>query len=46
MAMAGRRIVWWIVALIMLLLIFAWIDGGEEPVHEIVQPVELPDAAA
>jgi hypothetical protein len=46
MAMTSRRIVWWVAALIMLLLIFAWIDGGEEPVREIIQPVELPGAAA
>jgi hypothetical protein len=45
MAMAGRRIVLWVAVLVVLLLIFAWIDGGEEPVHEIVQPVELPGAA-
>ena len=23
----------------------AWIDGGEEPLHPIAQPVELPEAA-
>jgi hypothetical protein len=27
------------------LLTFAWIDGGEEPIHPIVEPVELVPAA-
>ena len=27
------------------LLTFAWIDGGEEPIHPIVVPVELVPAA-
>lgn len=43
--MAGGRIVWLVAALLVLLLAFAWIDGGEVPVREIIQPVDLPDAA-
>lgn len=26
----------------LLLMAFAWIDGGEEPLHTIVQPVAVP----
>jgi hypothetical protein len=31
---------------IALLLLLAWIDGGEEPLHTIVQPVDLQSGAA
>lgn len=24
------------------LIVLAWVDGGEEPLHPIVQPVQLP----
>lgn len=27
----------------LLLTALAWIDGGEEPLHTIVQPVAIPD---
>lgn len=27
------------------LLIFAWVDGGEEPLRPIADPVELPERA-
>lgn len=30
---------------LLLLLIYAWFDGGEEPVRPITQPVELPEQA-
>ena len=40
--MTGKRM-GWIVALILALLIYAWIDGGEEPLRTIVEPVQVPE---
>jgi len=31
--------------LLVLIVLFAWIDGGREPLRMIEQPVELPEAA-
>ena len=42
--MTGRRIVWLVAALFAALLLYAWIDGGEEPLRPIAEPVELPEA--
>lgn len=30
---------------VLAVLIYAWIDGGEEPLRPIVQQVELPEGA-
>ncbi len=30
---------------IMIVLAYAWIDGGEEPLRPIAQPVEVPERA-
>lgn len=42
----GRK---WLVAglivAVLALLIYAWIDGGREPLREIVVPVPLPESA-
>lgn len=43
--MNGRRIGWIGAALVALLLAYAWIDGGEEALHPIVQPVAVPEHA-
>jgi hypothetical protein len=40
--MTGKRI-GWIVALVLALLVYAWIDGGEEPLRPIVEPVSVPE---
>jgi hypothetical protein len=32
-------------AVILAILIYAWIDGGREPLREIVVPVPLPEGA-
>lgn len=32
-------------ALILLILAYAWIDGGREPVHPISEPVAVPEMA-
>ncbi|MEW4448198.1 hypothetical protein [Qipengyuania sp. JC766] len=32
-------------AAIVVLLVVAWIDGGEEPLHTIEQPIDLPGDA-
>lgn len=31
--------------LVLLLLAYAWIDGGEEPVRTITEPVAVPEMA-
>ena len=43
--MTGRRIAGVVVALIAALLVYAWIDGGEEPLRPIAEPVALPETA-
>jgi hypothetical protein len=43
--MKDRRIGWVAGAVIVLVLIYAWIDGGERALHPIVQPVEVPVGA-
>ena len=40
-AMAGQRWVKYAGAALLVLLALAWIDGGEEPLHPIKQPVSL-----
>lgn len=41
--MSGRRIVMWIMAgLVLLLLAYAYVDGGEEPLREIEVPLAIP----
>ena len=41
--MSGRRIGWIAAALLGVLLVYAWIDGGERPLRPVVQPVPLPE---
>jgi len=43
--MTNRRIGWIAGVIVALLLIYAWIDGGEEALHPIVQPIPVPAAA-
>lgn len=44
--MADRRIwVFLAVAAVSLLLVYAWADGGEEPLRDIVTPVAVPGGA-
>lgn len=43
--MRGKGIVAVVAALILALLVYAWIDGGREPLREIVQPVAVPESA-
>lgn len=31
--------------LVVAVLLYAWIDGGQEPLHPISQPVALPESA-
>ena len=42
--MTGKRM-GWIVALVIALLVYAWIDGGEEPLRPIVEPIAVPESA-
>jgi len=32
-------------AILIVILAWAWIGGGREPLHEIVEPVAVPDSA-
>ena len=41
--MSARQIGWVAAVLAGALLLYAWIDGGEEPLRAIVQPVPVPD---
>ena len=43
--MKDRRIGWIAGALVVLLLVYAWVDGGEEALHPISQPVAVPGGA-
>lgn len=40
--MADRRI-WWLLAVLLAVavLVYAWVDGGEEPMRDIVVPVAV-----
>jgi hypothetical protein len=40
----GKRVWGGILALVIVLLALAWIDGGREPLHEIAEPVAVPGA--
>jgi hypothetical protein len=42
-AMRSRRINHIAGALVVLLLAYAWWDGGEEPIRSISQPIEVPE---
>jgi hypothetical protein len=42
--MTGKRM-GWIGAVLLALLVYAWIDGGEEPLRPIVEPVAVPEDA-
>lgn len=42
--MTGKRM-GWIVAALVALLVYAWIDGGEEPLRPIIEPVAVPEGA-
>ncbi|XUU59739.1 hypothetical protein ACRAQ6_09160 [Erythrobacter sp. HA6-11] len=37
------RIVVWVLVLLSILVVVAYIDGGEEPLRPISEPVELPE---
>lgn len=43
--MKDRRVGWIVGAVIVLVLIYAWIDGGERALHPIDQPIPVPAAA-
>jgi len=43
MALEKRRIGWIAGAIVVALLAYAWIDGGEEPLRPIVEPVAVPE---
>ncbi|MBX7526534.1 hypothetical protein [Qipengyuania vesicularis] len=45
MAAKRSRIVWIVSLVIVAILVVAWIDGGEEPLRQITQPVDLPEGA-
>ena len=43
--MTGSRKKWIAGVLVALVLAYAWIDGGEEPLRPIAEPVAVPGAA-
>lgn len=40
--MTRGRMVKWLAAGLALLLGYAWLDGGREPLHQISEPVAVP----
>jgi len=46
LAMTGTRMKWVAAAALALLLAYAWIDGGEEPLRPIAEPVAVPQSTA
>lgn len=42
--MTDSRTKWIAGSLVALVLAYAWIDGGEEPLRPIAEPVSLPEA--
>lgn len=42
--MTRAGLVKWLAAALALLLAYAWIDGGREPLREITEPIDVPDA--
>ena len=45
LARRGTPIGWGIAAVIAVVLVLAWIDGGEEPLRIFDQPIDVPEAA-
>jgi hypothetical protein len=43
--MRKNGLLWGLGAAVLLLIAYAWIDGGEQPLREIAQPVAVPGAA-
>lgn len=43
--MRGKWTLVGLIALVLLLLAYAWLDGGREPVHTISEPVTIPETA-
>lgn len=39
---SGKALMW--LALIGGILVLAWFDGGEEPIHQITQQIPVPEA--
>ncbi len=46
MTIRTRRFGWIAALVVALVLIYAWIDGGEEPMRPMAEPVELPEGVA
>ena len=40
--MSSKNVVSILAAIVVLLLVYAWYDGGEKPLREIVEPVGMP----
>lgn len=45
LARNGTRIGWIMAAVLLALLVAAWIDGGKEPLHTIERSVDVPETA-
>ncbi len=46
MSIDKRRnwLLWAVIAAVLLVAAYAWIDGGREPLREISEPVALPES--
>jgi len=43
----GRnRILAAVVVIVLIVIVYAWLDGGEEPLREISEPVPVPEMPA
>ena len=43
--MLGKWMRWGLAVIVALVMAYAWIDGGEEDLHDITMPVAIPGGA-
>ncbi|MFT4027360.1 MAG: hypothetical protein QM676_11240 [Novosphingobium sp.] len=43
--MRGKRVAVGLAALLLAVLVYAWVDGGREPLRDIAVPVAVPEPA-
>ena len=39
-----KWLLWGVAAMLLALLVYAWVDGGREPLQDMAEPVALPGA--
>ncbi|QZD86151.1 hypothetical protein [Qipengyuania psychrotolerans] len=45
LAVKRSRMIWIAAFALLAVLVVAWIDGGEEPIRPIAQPLEMPEGS-